>query len=159
MPHVFGSEHLKQTLSITLNKFVLLIFLFVIAYFGYEKYAFDNAEQIEASVLILTPQVNDIYFLDMRLLSNNLERKHKYRLAKVVSVTGNNVAIVYGRVFYQWKNSVVNRIKHDDLNNHNYFKLIPDYIPFSTIKKMKASGAIYLVKRPIQNKLYGKYVN
>jgi hypothetical protein len=95
----------------------------------------------------------------MRLLSDNLERKHKYRLAKVVSVTGNNVAIVYGRVFYQWKNSVVNRIKHDDLNNHNYFKLIPDYIPFSTIKNMKASGAIYLIKRPIRNKLYGNFVS
>lgn len=159
MPHSLKSEHLKPTLSITLNKLVLLAFLFVGAYFGYEKYAFHTAEQIEASALILTPQVNDIYFLDMRLLNDNLERKHKYRLAKVVSVTGNNVAIVYGRFFYQWKNSVVNRIKHDDLNNHNYFKLIPDYIPFSTIKKMKASGAIYLVKRPIRNKLYGKFVN
>ena len=159
MPHALKPEHQKPTLSITLNKLVLLALLFVVTYFGYEKYAFHTAEQIEASALILTPQVNDIYFLDMRLLSDNLERKHKYRLAKVVSVTGNNVAIVYGRFFYQWKNSVVNRIKHDDLNNHNYFKLIPDYIPFSTIKKMKASGAIYLVKRPILNKLYGKFVN
>lgn len=143
MPDAFESEYLKPKLSITLNKLVLLACLFVIAYFGYEKYAFHNAQQIEASILILTPQINDIYFLDMRLLSYNLERKHKYRLAKVVSVTGNNVAIVYGRVFYQWKHSVVNRIKYEDLNNNNYFELIPDYIPFSKIKKMKASGVIY----------------
>jgi hypothetical protein len=159
VPHALKPEYLQPTLSITLNKLVSLALLFVVAYFGYEKYAFHTAEQIEASALTLTPQVNDIYFLDMGLLSDNLERKHKYRLAKVVSVTGNNVAIVYGRFFYQWKNSVVNRIKHDDLNNHHYFKLIPDYIPFSTITKMKASGAIYLVKRPIRNKLYGKFVN
>jgi hypothetical protein len=142
--HTFGSKHLKPKLSITLNKLVLLACFFVVAYFGYEKYAFHNAEKIEASIQILSHQVNDIYFLDMRLLSDNLERKHKYRLAKVVSVTGNNVAIVYGRAFYQWKNAVVNRIKYDDLNNNNYFELIPDYIPFSKIKKMKASGAIYL---------------
>ena len=85
--------------------------------------AFHKAEQTEASVLILTPQVNDIYFLDMRLLGNELESKHKYRLAKVVSVTDSNVAIVYGRVFYQWQNAVVNSIKSDDVNNYNYFKL------------------------------------
>ncbi|MBA6381214.1 MULTISPECIES: hypothetical protein [unclassified Colwellia] len=101
MPDTFESEYLKSKLSITLNKLVLLACLFVIAYFGYEKYAFHNAQQIEASILILTPQINDIYFLDMRLLGDNLESKQKYRLAKVVSVTGNNVAIVYGRVFYQ----------------------------------------------------------
>jgi hypothetical protein len=106
----------------------------VIAYFGYEKYALHNAEQTQASVFILTPQVNDIYFLDMRLINNILNPRHKYRLAKVVSVSGSNISIVYGRVFYQWQNAVVNSIKYDDLNNNNYFELIPDYIPFSLIK-------------------------
>jgi len=62
VPNAFGSEHLKPKLSITLNKLVLLTCLFVMTYFGYEKYAFHNAGQTEASVLILTPQVNDIYF-------------------------------------------------------------------------------------------------
>ena len=153
------SKHLKPNLSISLNKLVLLTCILVIAYFGYEKYAFHKTEQAESSVLILTPQVNDIYFLDMSLLSEKSERKHKYRLAKVVSVTNNNVAIVYGRVFYQWQNAVVNSIQYDDLNNNDYFKLIPDYFPFSKIKEMRGSGAIYLVKRPIRNKLYGKFVN
>lgn len=159
MPDTFESEHLKPKLSITLNKLVLLTCLFATAYFGYEKYAFHKAEQTEASVLILTPQVNDIYFLDMRLLSDKFENKHKYRLAKVVSVTGDNVAIVYGRVFYQWQNAVVNSIKYDDVNNYDYFKLIPDYLAFSKIKEMRNNGAIYLVKRPIRNKLYGKFIN
>jgi hypothetical protein len=159
VPHTFESKNVKAKLSISLNKLVLLTFLVVIAYFGYEKYALHNAEQTQASVFILTPQVNDIYFLDIRLINNKLNPKHKYRLAKVVSVSGSNVAIVYGRVFYQWQNAVVNSIKYDDLNNNNYFELIPDYIPFSLIKEMRANEAIYLVKRPIRNKLYGKFVN
>jgi hypothetical protein len=159
VPHALESKHLKQKLSISFNQFVLLTFLLVVSYFVYEKYAFHKTEQAEASVLILTPQVNDIYFLDMRLLSDKLERKHKYRLAKVVSVTDNNVAIVYGRVFYQWQNAVVNSIKYDDLNKNDYFKLIPEYIPFSKIEEMRTDEAIYLVKRPIRNKLYGKFVN
>jgi hypothetical protein len=128
------SEYLKSKLSITLNKLVLLACLFVIAYFGYENYVVYEAEQTEASVLILSPQVNDIYFLDMRLVSDKLESKQKYKLAKVVNVMGNNVAIVYGTVFYQWQNAVVNSIKYDDVNNHDYFKLIPDYISISKFK-------------------------
>jgi hypothetical protein len=131
----------------------------VVTYFGYEKYAFHQAEQEKAEALILSPQVNDIYFFDMRLLSDKLQSKHEYRLAKVVSVTDDNVAIVYGTVFYQWQYAVVNSIKYDDVNNHDYFKLIPDYISFSKIKEMRNNGTIYLVKRPIQNKLYGKFVN
>ena len=159
MLNTLATKQLKPELSSPLKKLVLLTCLFVIVYFGYEKYAFNKAEQDEAEVLILSPQVNDIYFLDMRLLSDKLGREHKYRLAKVVSITGNNVAIVYGRVFYQWQNAVVNSIKYDDLNNYDYFKVMPDYIPFNKIKEMRTNGAIYLVKRPVRNKLYGSFVN
>jgi len=131
----------------------------VVIYFGYEKYSSHIAEQTEASALILTPQVNDIYFLDFRLLSDKLERKNKYKLAKIVRVTDDNVAIVYGRFFYQWQYSVVNSIQYGDLSNSDYFTTIPDYIPFSKIKEMKSNGAIYLVKRPTRNKLYGNFVS
>ncbi|AOW76113.1 hypothetical protein A3Q34_04140 [Colwellia sp. PAMC 20917] len=77
MPHTFESKNVKAKLSISLNKLVLLTFLAVIAYFGYEKYALHNAEQTQASVFILTPQVNDIYFLDMRLINNKLNPNQK----------------------------------------------------------------------------------
>lgn len=159
MPHAFESQHQRPKLSISLNKLVLLTFLLVIFYFGYERYALHKAEQIEASVLILIPQVNDIYFLDLRLLSDKLERKNKYKLAKVVRVTDDNVAIVYGKFFYQWQYAVVNSIQYGDLSNNDYFTLIPDYIPFNKIEEMKSNGAIYLVKRPIRNKLYGNFVS
>ena len=159
MLNTLETKQLKPELSRPLNNLVLLTCLLVIVYFGYEKYTFHKAEQEEAEVLILSPQVNDIYFLDMRLLRDKLEGRQEYRLAKVVSVTGDNVALVYGTVFYQWQYAVVNSIKYDDVNNHDYFKLIPDYIPFSKIKEMRTNGAIYLVKRPIRNKLYGKFVN
>jgi len=131
----------------------------VICYFVYGKYSSHITEQEEASTLILTPQVNDIYFLDFRLLNDKLERKNKYKLAKVVRVTDDNVTIVYGNFFYQWQYSVVNSIQYGDLSNSDYFGAIPDYIPFSKIKEMKSDGTIYLVKRPVQNKLYGNFVS
>ncbi|WP_085297393.1 hypothetical protein [Cognaticolwellia mytili] len=159
MLHSLESEQVNTKFSITLNKLVLLVCLFVVAYFVYGKYAFYKVEQAEASILILTPKVNDIYFLDMRLIGDVLKSKHKYRLAKVVNVTDDTVAIVYGRVTYQWQNAVVNSIKFDDVNNYDYFKLIPDYLSFSKIKEMRNNEAIYLVKRPIKNKIYGGFVN
>lgn len=158
MLNTLETKQLKPELSKPLNKLVLLTFLLVIAYFGYEKYVFHKAEQTETTVLILSPQVNDIYFLDFRSLSDKLQRKNKYKLAKIVRVSDDNVAIVYGRVFYQWQYSVVNSIKYGDLSNDDYFMLLPEYIPFSKIKEMRGNGAIYLVKRPMQNKLYGNFV-
>jgi len=131
----------------------------VAVYFGYEKYDSHITEQAEASVLVLSPKVDDIYFLDLRLDDSKLQSKNRYRLAKVIRVTDENVVMVYGRVFYQWQNSVVTSIQYGDLSNHDYFKLIPDYIPFSKIKEMKSNGTIYLVKRPVRNKLYGNIVS
>ena len=108
MPNASETQRLIPKLSISLNKLVLLTSLLVIIYFGYERYKQYKAEQAETSVLILNPKVNDIYFLDMRLINGKLERKNKYKLAKVVRVSDDNVAIVYGSFFYQWQYAVVN---------------------------------------------------
>lgn len=158
MPHTTEIRPIPK-LSVSLNKLVLLLCFLVILYFGYGKYEEHKTEQLEASVLIANPKINDIYFLDMRLLNSNLERKNKYKLAKVVRVTDDNVVIVYGSFFYQWQYAVVNSIQYGDLSNSDYFTLIPDYIPFSKIQEMKRNGSIYLVKRPIQNKMYGNFVS
>lgn len=158
MPHTTEIRPIPK-LSVSLNKLVLLLCFLVILYFGYGKYEEHKTEQLEASVLIVNPKINDIYFLDMRLLNSNLERKNKYKLAKVVRVTDDNVVIVYGNFFYQWQYAVVNSIQYGDLSNSDYFTLIPDYIPFSKIQEMKRNGSIYLVKRPIQNKMYGNFVS
>jgi len=159
VPHTLESQSRIPKLSISLNKLVLLTCLFVIIYFGYERYDLHQTEQTQASVFILNPQVNDIYFLDLRSLNDKLEGKSKYQLAKVVRISDDNVAIVYGKFFYQWQYSVLKSIQYGDLSNNDYFKLIPEYIPFSKIKEMKSNGGIYLVKRPIRNKLYGNFVN
>jgi hypothetical protein len=157
--HTLETKQLKPELSTPLNKLVLLICLLVLIFFGYERYEQHKTEQAETSVLILTPKVNDIYFLDMRLIKDKLERKNKYKLAKVVRVSDDNLAIVYGSFFYQWQYAVVNSIQYGDLSNSDYFTLIPDYLSFSKIKEMKSNGAIYLVKRPMQNKIYGNFVS
>jgi hypothetical protein len=159
VPHASETQSGIPRLPISFNKLLLLFGLMVIIYFGYGKYDEHKTEQEEASEFILNPQVNDIYFLDMRLIEDKLERKNKYKLAKIVRVSGDRVALVYGKFFYQWQYSVVNSIQYGDLSNSDYFTLFPDYISFRKIQEMKNNGAIYLVKRPIQNKLYGNLVS
>jgi hypothetical protein len=91
VPHASETQRLIPKLSIPLNKLMLLSCFFVIIYFGYGRYEQHRTEQAEASVLILNPKVNDIYFLDMKLIKDKLEGKNKYKLAKVVRVSDDNV--------------------------------------------------------------------
>ena len=50
MLNTLETKQLKPELSKPLNKLVLLTFLLVIAYFGYEKYVFHKAEQTETTI-------------------------------------------------------------------------------------------------------------
>ena len=145
-------------LSMSLNKLVLIICLTVACYFGYQKYELHVTEQTDASILILTPKLNDIYFIDNGLLSGKSKRKNKYRLAKVVRVTDENIVVVYGRISYQWQSSVVNSIKFGELSNNEYFMPTPKFISLNRVKEMKNNGSIYLVKRPMGKKLYGSFI-
>ena len=138
---------------------MFIAFLAVVFFFGYERYSLHKTEQAKASVLILTPQVDDIYFLDLRKLNNQQDNKNKYNIAKIVRVTDEGVSLVYGRFFYQWQYSVINSIQYGDVANNNYFRLIPDYIPMIKIQEMRNNDAIYLVKRPVRNKLYGNFIS
>lgn len=43
--------------------------------------------------------INDIYFLDFRLLSDKLRPKNKYIIAKIFDITEDNVTFLYGNFF------------------------------------------------------------
>jgi len=127
-------------------------------YFVYERYSLHITEQEQALTYIATPKVDDIYFFDLSNSSESLASKNKYKLAKVVRVTDDNVVLVFGAFFYQWQYAVVSSIQYGELRNNNYFTSTLDYISFKKIKEMYDDGNLYLVKRPIGNKLYGSLV-
>jgi len=140
---------LKATIS-----FVLLLTIFL----SFMKYDSYKTEESQTLAIISNPQVNDIYFLDFRLLSDKLRPKEKYRIAKVVDITGDIVTLVYGSFFYQWHHAAMNSIQYGQLRNKKYFETKRYDISLNAIKNMQKNQAIYLAKRPIRGKLLGRLV-
>ena len=139
------------------NVLKIIVFL-ALCLFIYKKSSQSQQENDDSLLYLASPKVDDIYFLDMGIFEGKIEGKSKYRLAKVIRLTDDNLAIVYGKFSYQWQYSVKNSIQYGDLSNDDYFMPLPDYIPLNKVEEMRASRAIYLVKRPIRNQLYGNFV-
>jgi len=141
------------------QKVTIYLVLFVIIFLGFMKYDKDKTEENQTLAIISSPQINDIYFLDFRLLSEKLRPKEKYRIAKIVDITGDIVTLLYGRYYYQYQNAAVNSIQYGQLRYKDYFETKRYDIPLNAIKSMYNNQAIYLAKRPVRNKLFGNFVS
>jgi len=144
--------------SVTLFKVIIFFILLLVLFIGFMEYNALKSEESKTLAIISTPKVNDIYFLDFRILSDKLRPKEKYRVAKVVDITGDIVTLVYSGFLYQWQHAAINSIQYGHLSYKDYFEPKRYDIPLNTIKNMYSNQAIYLAKRPIRNKLFGNLV-
>jgi len=136
-----------------------LLALLVLCLFIYKK-STQSQQEVEASLVYLSsPKVDDIYFLDFRLLSDNLRPKEKYRIAKVVDVTGDTITLLYGNMYYLRQQSLKDSIRYGQLRFKEYFEGKRYDLTLTELKAMHDSGAIYMIKRPELNMLYGNYIN
>lgn len=150
---IFRFPQVTKSLKVTISfLFCTVLFLSFLEYKGYKT------EESQTLAIISNPKVNDIYFLDFRLLSDKLRPNEKYRIAKVVDITGDIVTLVYGRFFYQYQNAAINSIQYGQLSYKDYFESKRYDIPLKTIKIMYDEQAVYLAKRPIRNKLFGNFI-
>jgi len=145
--------HFESASLLKLLVVAFLIYLFV------NKIKQAEQTDIASASYINAPKINDIYFLDFRLLSKSLRPKEKYRLAKVVDITGDVVTLLYGNMFYFRQQSLKDSIRYGQLRYRKYFELKRYDFPHAQIKKMWQSEAIYLVKRPILDRLFGNFVS
>jgi hypothetical protein len=140
------------------QKLTFILLLCVILSLWLIEYNNNKSEESQSLSIILKPKVNDIYFLDFRLLSHKLRPHEKYRIAKVADITGDTVTLVYGRFYYQYQNAAINSIRYSQLSYKDYFEPKRYNLPHSTIKDMYHGQAIYLALRPTRNKLFGSLV-
>ncbi|WP_426358626.1 tetratricopeptide repeat protein [Pseudocolwellia sp. HL-MZ19] len=135
----------------------ILVVLFVL-YTAFIEY-FDYKHEADNSLAIISePKINDIYFMDFRVIKEDLRPHEKYRIAKVADITGDIITLVYGSFYYQRKHATLNAISYGQLTFKDYFEGKRYDFPHNKVKNLFESGAIYLANRPVQNKLYGNLV-
>jgi len=150
---------LRFNRNLTVANILKMIALFFLCLFIYKKSSQSQQEDDNSLTYLISPKVDDIYFLDFRLLNENLRPNEKYRLAKVVDITGEIVTLLYGNVFYLRQQSLKDSIRYGQLRYKEYFETKRYDLKLSQLKAMYDAGAIYMIKRPDHNMLYGNYIN
>ncbi len=136
-----------------------ILALLALCLFIYKKSTQSQQEDDASLTYLANPKVDDIYFLDFRVLSDSLRPKEKYRIAKVVDVTGDIITLLYGNMFYLRQQSLKDGIRYGQLRYKDYFESKRYDLTLAELKAMHDSAAIYMIKRPDQNMLYGNYIN
>ena len=147
----------KQTSKASLTIFGLFFILAISQIFSW--FAERDNEQIQTSQYLASPKVDDLYFLDFRLLSSALRPKEKFRLAKVVDITGDIITLLYSDFYYSQHNQIKDSIRYSHLRFNDYFQSKRYNFSLNELQSMHSSGAIYLIKRPRYNQLYGNYIS
>ena len=124
----------------------------------FSSYPSVDAEQVQTQTIVQAPQINDILFIDNTLMSDKFRPHEKYRLAKVVDITGNVVTIVYGSFYYKSHFSVTQGIRFGQLSYNKYFEPQRHDLTLEQLSIMQKKLVIYAAKRPKRNELFGRVI-
>ncbi|MCO4798986.1 MAG: sel1 repeat family protein [Colwelliaceae bacterium] len=119
--------------------FVLLLSL----YFSEEQ-----QKHRQSQVHIDVPKVNDFYYLDYRKVTGDFSPHHKYRIAKIVDITGGTVSLTYGNYFYPLKSSLSKGLHLGHTRNPDYFEKNRQHFSYAELDALFQQGFIYRVVRP-----------
>ena len=106
----------KLRLLSTFTGSILIILL--LSYYFSEEQQKNRLSQ----AYIDAPKINDFYYLDYRKVAGDQRPQNKYRLAKIVDITGGTISLTYGNYFYPLKNALSNGIRFGHSTNFDYFE-------------------------------------
>ncbi|WP_019027863.1 tetratricopeptide repeat protein [Colwellia piezophila] len=134
---------------------VVLIIAAVVAGSIYKK----NIEQAQQTLAIVEqPAINDLYYIDFRVIKDNLRPAEKFRMAKVQDITGDVVTINFSSYFYLQEHELNEAIRYAQLRYEKFFQEKRHNYKISELLTMIESGAIVLARRPEGNMLDGNVV-
>lgn len=148
-PDPFLVKHRNKMIS-----FVLFVVSIVAGYALYKNFEANNLTKN----YIAEPKVNDLYYIDFRLLKDNLRPAEKYRMAKVNDITGDVVTINFSSYFYLKEHELNEAIRYAQLRFEKFFQEKRHNYKISELQAMIESGAIVLARRPDGNVLDGNIV-
>jgi TPR repeat protein len=121
----------------------IIFMLLLTYYFSEEQEKYRQSQQY-----IETPKVNDFYYLDYRKSSGDRRPNHKYRVAKIVDITGGTVSLTYSNYFYPLKRSLSDGIRLGHTRNYDYFEKNRQHYSLEELDSLFEQGFIYRVVRP-----------
>ncbi|MEI6893102.1 MAG: sel1 repeat family protein [Colwellia sp.] len=120
---------------------------------------FKNHEsEAQTKSIIAAPELNDLYYIDFRVIKTNLRPTEKYRMAKVKDVTGDVITINFSTYFYMQEHELNEAIRYAQLRYEKFFQEKRHNYKISELQAMIKSGAIVLARRPEGNVLDGNVV-
>jgi len=135
---------------------VLVIFAAVAVAGGIFYKDLQLSEQSRA--IVAKPEINDLYYVDFRLIKDNLRPAEKFRMAKVMDITGDVVTINFSSYFYFQEHELNEAIRYAQLRFEKFFQEKRHNYKISELESMIDSGAIVLARRPEGNMLDGNVV-
>ncbi|MFQ3277274.1 MAG: hypothetical protein ACI8SC_002269 [Colwellia sp.] len=139
------------------TKIIILVFLVVAGLVANIFYRdIKLSEQTDA--IIANPQLNDFYYVDFRIIKENLRPAEKFRMAKVQDITGDVVTINFSSYFYLQEHELNEAIRYAQLRFEKFFQEKRHNYTVSQLQEMVTSGAIVLARRPESNMLDGNVV-
>ena len=114
------------------------------------SYYFSEEQQVhrQSQTFIDTPKVNDFYYLNYQKVAGGLPPHHKYRIAKIVDITGGTISLTYGNYFYPLKKSLSDALRLGHTRNFDYFDKQRKNFSYSELNSLFEQGFIYRVVRP-----------
>jgi TPR repeat protein len=139
------------------GKLVAVVILLIAAVAGglFYKNLQLNAQ---TKAIIAEPKLNDLYYVDFRLIKDNLRPAEKFRMAKVQYITGDVVTINFSSYFYLKEHELNEAIRYAQLRYEKFFQEKRHNYKISKLQEMVDSGAIVLARRPDGNVLDGNVV-
>lgn len=161
-PQELIDESLKQQLHNNIftifhfaKKFAGLVLSILLCYFWWQSHV---AIEKNTEKIIRAPQIHDYMMLDYRKFSDDLRPNERFRLAKVVDITGDTVSMVYGNYFYKRESAFEDVIKVGQVTNYRYFGKARYHFSYDELYQLYQEQAIVVAGRPEANFLYGTYV-
>jgi len=140
-----------RLLSTFTGSFLILLML--------SHYFSDIQQQKRQSIAhIQQPKINDFYYLNYKKMSGDVRPHEKYRIAKVVDITGGMVSLVYGNYFYPMKRSLADGIRFGHTRDFDYFEKKRRNFSYAELDRLFQQGVIYHVERPEGNLIDGNPV-
>ena len=139
------------------TKIIILVLIAVISAAGGLFYQ-ENKSNEQTIKLVANPELNDLYYIDFRVIKDNLRPAEKFRMAKVKDITGDVITINFSSYFYPKEHELNDAIRYAQLRYEKFFQEKRHNYKISELQAFVESGAIVLARRPEGNMLDGNIV-